>query len=496
MKNDLDMELYEKYLKGEKEAFELLYSKYKNKIQYFIFNIVKDYQKAEDITQEVYIYILQNKMKENYTFKYYIYLVAKSRALSYINCEKRRGEIGNKYLLFENQEVEKDVLELITKEEDKKELMEAINLLDEKYRNAIYLVKIEELSYKETAKILGKSVPNVKNFIHRGKKELRKILIQKGSIEVHKVSKIGIILICAGIFLSGITYAGVKVYNEYIQKQESIHTRGLFENGEGRTTFKDDLMQNDMTWNHDTRLYHRVITNEEEYFIYKNRISQLPDVNFSENFIVIIANENTRDISEIDLIISSVISDETAMHIVMEQKENPDYFCENNVWFAVVENSQLRENVDITIEIPKIYNEEWTEIEKISGDYSVSQAIKDGCVVVEFKNSKNKVISKNPNAIDEFLEKSQKGEDSFIRIYYKPEFELEIEIRDVNFRNGLYYLDTRRINDTQVRHSNFKYLEKNDEKDWIRYYFTNGEELIKRNGLQKNTKSLISIDKY
>ena len=151
---DLDLELYNKYMNGEKDAFETLYNKYKNKIQYFIFNIVKNYEKAEDITQEVFIYILQNKVRENCSFKYYIYLVARSRAYNYINQEKRRTEINEKYSLLDSEEIQKDISDLIEKQEREKELTEAINMLDDKYKNAIYLTKIEDLSYKETAEIL------------------------------------------------------------------------------------------------------------------------------------------------------------------------------------------------------------------------------------------------------------------------------------------------------------------------------------------------------
>ena len=61
----LDLKLYNEYLNGEKEAFELLYNKYKNKLRNFIFNIVNDYKKAEDITQEVFIYVLKNKFFQN-----------------------------------------------------------------------------------------------------------------------------------------------------------------------------------------------------------------------------------------------------------------------------------------------------------------------------------------------------------------------------------------------------------------------------------------------
>ena len=142
MEKDLDKKLYNDYLNGEKEAFEILYNKYKNKIEYFIYNIVKDYQKAEDIAQETFIYVIQHKMRENSSFKYYIYLVARSKALNYINVEKRRNEITEKYLINDDGQIEKDVLDIITTEESKKELLESIELLDERYKNAIKANKI------------------------------------------------------------------------------------------------------------------------------------------------------------------------------------------------------------------------------------------------------------------------------------------------------------------------------------------------------------------
>ncbi len=217
MEKDLDKKLYNDYLNGEKEAFEILYNKYKNKIEYFIYNIVKDYQKAEDITQETFIYVIQHQMRENSSFKYYIYLVARSKALNYINVEKRRNEITEKYFANDNEQIEKDVLDIITAEESKKELLELIELLDERYKNAIYLVNIEGLSYEETSKILGETLQNTKNLIHRGKKQLRKILLKKGFNEMNKVLKIFVIIICTTIALSGIVYATTVIYNKYIK---------------------------------------------------------------------------------------------------------------------------------------------------------------------------------------------------------------------------------------------------------------------------------------
>ena len=228
MEKDLDKKLYNDYLDGQKEAFEFLYNKYKKRIEYFIFNIVKDYQKAEDITQETFIYVMQNKMRENVSFKYYIYMVAKSRAINYIKTEKRRTEITEEYLYDFTENIE-DVLEFITKEETKKEIIEAIELLDEKYKNAIYLVKIEGLSYEETSNILGQTLPNTKNLVHRGKKKLRKILLKKGFDEMSKVSKVIIIMLCISVLLAGGVYATMKIIEGFIGKAEitPTYTSGL-----------------------------------------------------------------------------------------------------------------------------------------------------------------------------------------------------------------------------------------------------------------------------
>ena len=207
MEKDLDMKLYNQYLENnETNAFEMLYLKYKDKLKYFIYNIVKDYDKAEDIVQETFMYILQNKIDDNYSFKFHIYLVAKSKALSYINTENRRSNITNKFLASEDEKIEKDVADLVIKQEEKGELLKAIDLIDEKYRNAIYLVKIEGLSCNETSEILGESVQSIKNHIHRGKNQLRKILIKKGFDEMSKLSKIVVIVLCL-FLISGIVYA-------------------------------------------------------------------------------------------------------------------------------------------------------------------------------------------------------------------------------------------------------------------------------------------------
>ena len=475
MKKDLDIKLYNEYLNGEKSAFELLYNKYNDKIKYFVYNIVKDYQKAEDITQDVFIYVLQNKIKQGYTFKYYIYLVAKSRAYNYISMEKRRTEINEEYILNGLEQIEQDVANIVTKNEKRKEILSAINMLDDRYKNAIYLVKIEELTYQETAQILGESIQNVKNLIHRGKKELKKILLKKGFDEMNKVLKICILILCITISFTGIAFAGITIYNTFIKKQDKMETRGLFDDGRGYTDYETDLMANDMTWQDDVRLYYRIITNSDDYENYKTRISTLPevsDIKFDENFLIIIANENYRDFDETDMEISNVYINESTTNVIMKQKENPDMNDTTNVWYAIIDKSQLEENVKIIVEHKKFNNENIIDISNLPSNYTVEKAIEDGCFTI--KN--NKIVSHNSEQLDQFIEDTKKGKNSFIRVYKN--YNEEITIKDVNFENGIYYVDTIDLNSGKKYHNTYKKLDKNEsnnsENKDIVYFFSEG----------------------
>ena len=60
-----DKKLYKKFLNGDNESFEIIINKYMEKIIYFIYKFVKSLDVAEDLAQDVFVYILINQ--ENFT---------------------------------------------------------------------------------------------------------------------------------------------------------------------------------------------------------------------------------------------------------------------------------------------------------------------------------------------------------------------------------------------------------------------------------------------
>ena len=140
--------------------------------------------------------------------------------------------------------------------------------------------------------------------------------------------------------------------SSYIKERGEMTTRGLFEVG-NVSSYETDLMANDMTFDNDTRLYYRVITNVEDYNVYKERLYSIPAMtttDFENNFAIILANENERNSNEVDLIIYDIVDEETTSRIIVKQRENPREYCENNVFWAIVDKSVLNEQIDVEIQ--------------------------------------------------------------------------------------------------------------------------------------------------
>ena len=68
-----DKYLYNNFLKGDMDSFKCLILKYKNNLIYFLLKYVKDMQIAEDISQDVFVYILVNKKKYNFKYSFKTY---------------------------------------------------------------------------------------------------------------------------------------------------------------------------------------------------------------------------------------------------------------------------------------------------------------------------------------------------------------------------------------------------------------------------------------
>lgn len=253
---------------------------------------------------------------------------------------------------------------------------------------------------------------------------------------------------------TGIVFAGVQIYNEYIKKQEEITSSDLYLTD--KKLFSNDFTKN-MTYDESSDLYYKVINNIKEYNEYKNIVNELPEMleeNFNNNSLIIIGNWGARNPHETDLMITKIDVNEDTTYIMLKQKENPNYDKTMITLYAIVDNQSLRKNIKINIENTKIVQGNYLSLQQLQNNYSIEDALKDGCLVIK----DYLVISQNKNLLDDLIEKSKNNIESFIRIYSCNND--KVKIIDLQYTNNIFMSQVRTLENSDVYEFSFKYLTK------------------------------------
>lgn len=174
-----DQELYLLFLKNDNEAFNMLVKKYRKSLISFIIKYVKNIEIAEDLAQDAFVYMLINKKEYDfkYTFKTYLYTIAKSRAINYLKKEKKKIIFDESYILNNDIESFEETLDATLIRKEKYEILyKNLKNLKQDYKLAIYLADFQGFKYEEISRILNKTLPQTKMLIHRARKALKKLL--------------------------------------------------------------------------------------------------------------------------------------------------------------------------------------------------------------------------------------------------------------------------------------------------------------------------------
>ncbi|CAM5222279.1 RNA polymerase sigma (SigX) subunit OS=Ureibacillus acetophenoni OX=614649 GN=SAMN05877842_10421 PE=3 SV=1 [Ureibacillus acetophenoni] len=151
---------------------ETWFEKYVELIYKYILFMVKDYQIAEDLTQETFIkaHIKSHQFKGNSELKTWLYRIAYTTTMNYF---RKRHPIPT---LFDSPIHVKSAEESFLEKNDLEELYQAISKLKLSYQQVIILCKIQQLTVKETATVLRWSESKVKMTTARALEKLQVIL--------------------------------------------------------------------------------------------------------------------------------------------------------------------------------------------------------------------------------------------------------------------------------------------------------------------------------
>lgn len=172
---------------GNKDAFTELVNLYSERVYNLALRILKSPDDAADILQETFMTVYEkiHTFDGRADFFTWLYRIATNFSLMKLRKDKRtvlsdedletKFDNPDKMPLQEWQDVPlKDMLS----EEFKKHLDDAVSQLPEIYRSVFVLRDLENLSIKETSKILGISESNVKIRLKRARLFLRERLAQ------------------------------------------------------------------------------------------------------------------------------------------------------------------------------------------------------------------------------------------------------------------------------------------------------------------------------
>ena len=182
-----DNALISAYLKGNEYAFEVLVSRYQDKLVNYVNRLIHDYDMAVDLAQEAFVRVYRNanRYRGEYQFSTWLYRIATNLAIDEIRRRKRKGRFFfyNVTGRFQEGDGTFPLPDLgdspersLVRSEKLERLQRAIDSLPQKYRLAFILKEVQELSYQEISTILKISLGTVKSRVYRAKMLLRQKL--------------------------------------------------------------------------------------------------------------------------------------------------------------------------------------------------------------------------------------------------------------------------------------------------------------------------------
>ncbi len=183
----VDEDILASVVDGNLKAFEVLVLRYEKPIVSFLYRLIGDYARAEELAQETFLRVFRaaTGFSRRYKFSTWIYTIARNLARNELRYRSRHpGEASNEPVAGSvpvlrvlggatgPNRPDEDVVsqELATS------VQQALGRLSEKHRVALILSEYEAWSYEQIGQLLGRPRGTIKSWIYRAKRALIKEL--------------------------------------------------------------------------------------------------------------------------------------------------------------------------------------------------------------------------------------------------------------------------------------------------------------------------------
>lgn len=160
---DEDIKLVKAVLNGNTDSFNIIVNKYESMILKFVYNMLRDREASEDISQEVFITVYNKLYMYNTSYKFsnWILQIARNKCIDYIRKYKRVYE-SNLEDIKELASSEMSPEQTAEFKETKEAVLDFIKDLNDIDRQLIILRYTQDLTFYDIGEILNISESAVK----------------------------------------------------------------------------------------------------------------------------------------------------------------------------------------------------------------------------------------------------------------------------------------------------------------------------------------------
>ena len=152
--------------------------KYESMLLSYAYNIVREYEKAQDIVQDTFLRLCKADMNEVTHRKAWLFKVCRNRALEIIRKEQKMQPLTEEHMDTKPADTPSPYDEVELSDQFSR-VLRLVEGLPEKQKEVIYLKFQSDLSYKEISEVAEISISNVGVILHNAIKHLRTQMVQE-----------------------------------------------------------------------------------------------------------------------------------------------------------------------------------------------------------------------------------------------------------------------------------------------------------------------------
>ena len=180
-----ERELLSLLKQGNEQAFEKIYKLYSSRLFGNVFRMVKSESTTQEILQDVFIKIWNNRASIDLdkSFRSYLFRIAENKVYDFFRKATRDKKIQAQLFAAATEEYE-HIEEMIYKKENALLLQKAIDSLSPQRQQIFRLIKLDNKSYEEVSRQLGISVSTISDHIVKANKAIREFIFTHNDMTI------------------------------------------------------------------------------------------------------------------------------------------------------------------------------------------------------------------------------------------------------------------------------------------------------------------------